>query len=86
MGAESNTTIDIELWIQKIIKSIDHPKQFKAVNKLIKRYMIRLEQEGLDWYIRNHIDTKFDTLISEQRQALRDKINAENYQWEIQES
>ena len=86
MGAESNTTIDIELWIQKIIKSIDRPTQFKAVNRLIKRYMIRLEQEGLDWYIRNHIDTKFDALISEQRQALRDKINAENYQWEIQES
>ena len=76
MGAESNTTIDIELWIQKIIKSIDHPKQFKAVNRLIKRYMVRLEQDGLDWYIRNHIDTKFDTLISNQRQVLRDSLNA----------
>ena len=76
MGAESNTTIDIELWIQKIIKSIDHPTQFKAVNRLIKRYMVRLEQDGLDWYIRNHIDTKFDTLISNQRQVLRDSLNA----------
>ena len=84
MGAESNTSVDIEAWIEKIIASIDHPTQFKAVNRLIKRYMIRLEQEGLDWYIRNHYDTKFDTLISEQRQALRDKINAEK--WEIQES
>jgi hypothetical protein len=84
MGAESNTTVDIELWIQKIIKSIDHPTQFKAVNRLIKRYMVRLEQDGLDWYIRNHYDTKFDTLIAKQRQALRDKTNAE--QWEIQES
>jgi len=84
MGAASNTTVDIELWIQKIIKSIDHPTQFKAVNRLIKRYMVRLEQDGLDWYIRNHYDTKFDTLISKQRQVLRDKTNAE--QWEIQES
>lgn len=84
MGAESNTTVDIELWIQKIIKSIDHPTQFKAVNRLIKRYMVRLEQDGLDWYIRNHYDTKFDSLIAKQRQALRDKTNAE--QWEIQES
>jgi hypothetical protein len=84
MGAESNTTVDIELWIQKIIKSIDHPRQFKAVNRLIKRYMVRLEQDGLDWYIRNHYDTKFDSLIAKQRQALRDKTNAE--QWEIQES
>jgi hypothetical protein len=84
MGAGSNTTVDIELWIQKIIKSIDHPTQFKAVNRLIKRYMVRLEQDGLDWYIRNHYDTKFDTLISKQRQVLRDKTNAE--QWEIQES
>jgi hypothetical protein len=76
MGAESNTTIDIELWIQKIIKSIDHPTQFKAARKLIARYMVRLQQDGLDWYIRNHIDNKFDTLITRQRQTLRDNLNA----------
>lgn len=86
MGAESNTTIDIEAWIEKIIASIDHPTQFEAVIRLIKRYMVRLEQDELNWYIRNHIDTKFDVLITRQRQVLRDKINAENYQWEIQES
>ena len=84
MAAESNTPTDIEAWIEKIITSIDHPTQFKAVNRLIKRYMVRLEQDGLDWYIRNHYDTKFDTLISKQRQVLRDKTNAD--QWEIQES
>jgi hypothetical protein len=76
MAAESNTPTDIEAWIEKIITSIDTPKQFRAVNKLIRRYLVRLEQDGLDWYIRNHIDTKFDTLISIQRQAIRDKLNA----------
>ena len=76
MAAESNCPTDIELWIEKVIKSIDNPKQFRTATKLIKRYMVRLENEGLDWYIRNHIDTKFDVLISEQRQTLRDKLNA----------
>ena len=76
MSAESNTPTDIESWIEKIIHSIDNPKQFRAVNKLIRRYLVRLEEDGLDWYIRNHIDTKFDTLISIQRQAVRDNLNA----------
>ena len=76
MAAESNTPTDIESWIEKIILSIDNPKQFRAANKLIRRYLVRLEQDGLGWYIRNHIDTKFDTLISEQRQTLRDNLNA----------
>lgn len=75
MSADSNTTVDIEAWIKKIIKSIDHTKQFKATRKLIRRYMVRLESDGLDWYIRNHIDNKFDALISEQRQVLRDNLN-----------
>jgi hypothetical protein len=76
MSADSNTAVDIELWIEKIITSIEHTKQFNAVRKLIARYMVRLEQDGLDWYIRNHIDDKFDILISVQRQNLRDKLNA----------
>ena len=76
MAAESNCPTDIESWIEKVIKSIDNPRQFRAATKLIRRYMVRLENEGLDWYIRNHIDTKFDVLISEQRQTLRNKLNA----------
>ena len=76
MGAESNTSVDIESWIEKIITSIDHPTQFKATRKLISRYMVRLESDGLDWYIRNHIDNKFDALITKQRQVLRDNLNA----------
>jgi len=75
MSADSNTVVDIEEWIEKIIKSIDNFKQFKAARKLIIRYMIRLEYDGLDWYIRNHIDNKFDALITKQRQVLRDNIN-----------
>ena len=76
MAAESNCPTDIESWIEKVIKSIDNTKQFGTAHRLINRYMVRLEQEGLDWYIRNHIDTKFDILISEQRQTLRHKLNA----------
>jgi hypothetical protein len=76
MAAESTNKYDVYEWIEKVIKSIDNPKQFRTATKLIKRYMVRLENEGLDWYIRNHIDTKFDVLISEQRQTLRDKLNA----------
>ena len=76
MAANSNCPTDIELWIEKVIKSIETPKQFRTANRLIRRYMVRLENEGLDWYIRNHIDTKFDVLISEQRQTLRIKLDA----------
>ena len=76
MAAESNCPTDIELWIEKVIKSIDNTKQFSAARKLIKRYMVRLEQDGLAWHIRNHIDDKFDIMISEQRQNLRNKLNA----------
>lgn len=76
MAAESNCPTDIESWIEKVIKSIDNPKQFRAANRLIKRYMVRLEQDGLAWHIRNHIDDKFDIMISVQRQVLRDKLNA----------
>jgi len=75
MSADSNTTVDIEEWIEKIIKSINHIKQFKVARKLISCYMVRLKSDGLDWYIRNHIDSKFDALISEQRQVLRDNLN-----------
>ena len=75
MSADSNTAVDIEVWIEKIITSIDHLNQFSAVRKLINRYMVRLESDGLDWYIRNHIDSKFDVLISKQRQVLRDNLN-----------
>jgi hypothetical protein len=75
MSADSNTTVDIEEWIEKTITSITHLTQFFAVKKLINRYMIRLEQDGLDWYIRNHIDNKFDSLITRQRQTIRDNIN-----------
>lgn len=75
MGAESNTSVDIESWIEKIITSIDHPTQFIATRKLISCYMVRLKSDGLDWYIRNHIDAKFDTLILKQRQVLRDSFN-----------
>ena len=75
MSADSNTAVDIEVWIEKIIASIDHLNQFSAVRKLINRYMVKLESDGLDWYIRNHIDSKFDVLISKQRQVLRDNLN-----------
>ncbi len=77
MSADSNITVDIEAWIEKVITSIDNARQFKAANKLIKYYMVRLEQDGLGLYIRNHIDSKFDTLILRQRQILREKFNVE---------
>jgi hypothetical protein len=75
MAAESNCPTDIESWIEKVIKSVDNPKQFSAARKLIRRYMVRLEEDGLAWHIRNHIDDKFDVLISKERQTLRDKLN-----------
>jgi hypothetical protein len=58
MAAESNTPVDIEIWIEKVIKSCETYQQVLKVKKLIRLYLKRLEQEGLSYSIINSIENK----------------------------
>lgn len=58
MAAESNTPVDIEIWIEKIINSCETYQQALKVKKLIRLYLKRLEQDGLSYSIVNSIENR----------------------------
>ena len=58
MAAESNTPLDIEIWIEKVIKSCETYQQVLKVKKLIRLYLKRLEQDGLSYSTINSIEYK----------------------------
>ena len=59
MAAESNTPIDIEIWIEKIIKSCETVRHRINAEKLLDAYISRLREEGMPFYQTMHIDDKF---------------------------
>ena len=67
MAAESNTPVDIEIWIEKIINSCKTYQQVLKVKKLIRLYLKRLKQEGLSDYIIRSIEEKLLAIEGEQR-------------------
>ena len=67
MAAESNTPVDIEIWIEKVINSCETYQQVLKVKKLIRLYLKRLEQEGLSDYIIRSIEEKLVAIEGEQR-------------------
>jgi hypothetical protein len=67
MAAESNTSVDIEIWIEKVINSCETYQQVLKVKKLIRLYLKRLEQEGLSDYIIRSIEEKLVAIEGEQR-------------------
>ena len=70
MAAESNTSVDIEIWIEKVIKSCETYQQVLKVKKLIRLYLKRLEQEGLSYYIIDSIENKLVGMEYEQRHLI----------------
>jgi hypothetical protein len=70
MAAESNTPVDIEIWIEKVIKSCKTYQQVLKIKKLIRLYLKRLEQEGLSYYIVNSIESKLVAMEYEQRDLI----------------
>ena len=73
MAAESNTPVDIEIWIEKVIKSCETYRQVLKVKKLIRLYLKRLEQEGLSRYIINSIEDRLVAKEYEQRKSITNK-------------
>jgi len=67
MAAESNTPVDIEIWIEKVINSCETYQQVLKIRKLIRLYLKRLEQEGLSDYIIRSIEEKLLAIEGEQR-------------------
>lgn len=70
MAAESNTSVDIEIWIEKVINSCETYQQVLKVNKLISLYLKRLEQEGLSYYVIKSIGDKLLAIEGEQRNLI----------------
>jgi len=70
MAAESNTPVDIEIWIEKVIKSCKTYQQVLKIKKLIRLYLKRLEQDGLPYYIVNSIERRFAAMEYEQRDLI----------------
>lgn len=70
MAAESNTPVDIEIWIEKIIKSCKTYRQVLKIKKLIRLYLKRLEQDGLSYYIVNSIEDRLVAIENEQRDLI----------------
>ena len=73
MAAESNTPVDIEIWIEKIINSCETLRHCINAERLVRFYLKRLEEEGMPYYQRIHIRDKFDITSDIKRNNLRSK-------------
>jgi hypothetical protein len=70
MAAESNTSVDIEIWIEKVINSCETYHQIVRSRNLIRLYLARLEQEGLSHYIVRSIENKLLFIDGQQRNLI----------------
>ena len=73
MAAESNTPIDIEIWIEKIIKSCETVRHRINAEKLLDAYISRLREEGMPFYQTMHIDDKFQSLLWDVKEEIKNK-------------
>ena len=63
MAAESNTPVDIEIWIEKIIRSCETVRHRINAKKLVRLYIKRLREEGMPDYQTNHIEQRFQDIL-----------------------
>jgi len=63
MAAESNTPVDIEVWIEKVINSCETLKHRTNAKRLVEIYIRRLQGEGMPYYQTTHINDKFEDLL-----------------------
>jgi uncharacterized membrane protein len=73
MAAESNTPVDIEIWIEKVINSCETLRHCINADRLVRLYVKRLEEEGMPYYQIIHIRDKFDITSDIKRNNLRSK-------------
>jgi hypothetical protein len=63
MAAESNTPVDIEIWIEKVINSCETLAHRMNAYKLVRLYVKRLQDEGMPYYQYTHIRDKFEGIL-----------------------
>ena len=73
MTAESNTPVDIEIWIEKVIKSCETVRHRINAEKLLDAYISRLREEGMPFYQTMHIDDKFQSLLWDVKEEIKNK-------------
>lgn len=73
MAAESNTPVDIEIWIEKVISSCETVRHRINAKKLIRLYTKRLTEEGMPYYQTSHIEQKFEDLLWTLDEAIKSK-------------
>ena len=80
MAAESNTPVDIEIWIEKVINSCTTARHFYNVDRLVNLYIKRLQEEGMPYYQYDHIRDKFENLLWDVKEQIRNKTIVLNEQ------
>lgn len=73
MAAESNTPVDIEIWIEKVINSCETLVQCLKADRLVRLYIKRLQDEGMPYYQHSHIRDKFELVADIKRYNLLNK-------------
>lgn len=73
MGAESNTPVDIEIWIEKVINSCETVRHRINARRLVNLYIKRLREEEMPYYQTNHISDKFENLLWTLDEAIKSK-------------
>jgi hypothetical protein len=75
MGAESNTPVDIEIWIEKVINSCETLRHRINAKRLVKLYIKRLKEEGMPYYQTSFINDRFEDLLWHLKEDIKSKQN-----------
>jgi hypothetical protein len=73
MAAESNTPVDIEIWIEKIINSCETLRHRINAERLLRLYIKKLKEEGMPYYQTTHINNKFEGMLWTVKEEIRNK-------------
>ena len=73
MAAESNTSVDIEVWIEKVINSCETLRHCINAERLVKTYVGRLQEEGMPYYQYIFIRDKFEGMLWDIREQIENK-------------
>jgi hypothetical protein len=73
MAAESNTPVDIEIWIEKVIRSCETLRHRINAKKLLRLYINRLREEGMPNYQTTYINDKFENMLWEVKEDIKSK-------------
>jgi hypothetical protein len=73
MAAESNTPVDIEIWIEKVINSCETLTHRIKARNLVKLYIKRLREEGMPSYQIKHINDNFEFKLWHLKEEIKNK-------------